>query len=156
LHPASPPKIDNRQIMHRRKFLAAATALPLALSASTDNGQPLTENRQLIELRTYEIKFLGSGKGVLMAYLNEALAPALKRLGCPTFRIMTELGTPIRMRTPTWLARISAPTKSTKLLPLTITPYPSTNQYLIAIPPSCYSPSRGCLRWPFPARKLVF
>jgi len=78
--------------MHRRKFLAATTALPLALSAATDNEQPMTESRQLIELRTYEIKFLGSGKGVLMKYLNEALAPALKRLGCPTFRIMTELG----------------------------------------------------------------
>lgn len=77
--------------MQRRKFLAAATALPLALSA-TSEAPGVAEERQLIELRTYEIKFGGSGQGVLMKYLNDVLGPALKRHGCPTFRIMKELG----------------------------------------------------------------
>jgi len=78
--------------MQRRKFLAAATTLPLTLSATSITGQPPAEDRQLIELHTYEIKFRGSGRGVLMKYLNEVLEPALKQLGCPTFRIMKELG----------------------------------------------------------------
>lgn len=78
--------------MKRRKFLAASTAvLPLALGAQPHYGKPLDE-RQLIELRTYEIKFGGSGQQILMDYLNEALQPALKRLGCPIFRIFKEMG----------------------------------------------------------------
>lgn len=78
--------------MQRRKFLAATTAaaLPFALGATPDN--PTAPERQLIELRTYEVKFRGSGRGVLMDYLNDALLPALKRHGVPTVRIMRELG----------------------------------------------------------------
>jgi len=79
--------------MQRRKFIAtAAAALPLGLTASSSPSTPLAGERQLIELRTYEMKFGGSGQGMLMSYLNDALAPALKRLGCPVFRIMKELG----------------------------------------------------------------
>jgi len=79
--------------MQRRKFIAAAAAaLPLGLGATSLSTISTAEERQLIELRTYEIKFGGSGQGVLMSYLNDALAPALKRLGCPVFRIMKELG----------------------------------------------------------------
>ena len=78
--------------MKRRKFLAAtAAALPLALGA-TASPEITADEQQLIELRTYEIKFGGSGQQVLLDYLNEALQPALKRLGCPTFRIFRELG----------------------------------------------------------------
>lgn len=78
--------------MQRRKFLATATtaAIPFALGATTTSSTD--EPRQLIELRTYEIKFRGSGQAVLMTYLNDALAPALKRIACPTFHIMKELG----------------------------------------------------------------
>jgi len=78
--------------MQRRKFLATATAaIPLALTATTAE-KSAAGDRQLIELRTYEIKFGGSGMGVLMSYLNDVLAPALKGLGCPAFRVMKELG----------------------------------------------------------------
>lgn len=78
--------------MQRRKFLAAATAaaLPLTLGASTT--PTADEPRHLIELRTYEIKFGGSGAGVLMDYLRNVYGPALARLGCPEPRIMKELG----------------------------------------------------------------
>ncbi|WP_020570759.1 NIPSNAP family protein [Neolewinella persica] len=79
--------------MQRRKFITtAAAALPLSLGAITTPSGSAAEERQLIELRTYEIKFGGSGQGVLMTYLKEVLEPALKRLGCPTFRVMKELG----------------------------------------------------------------
>lgn len=80
--------------MQRRKFLAAAgtAALPFALGANAlENTE---DSRQLIELRTYEIKFGGSGAGILMDYLNNAYGPALERLGCPKPRIMKELGNP--------------------------------------------------------------
>lgn len=78
--------------MQRRKFLAAATtaAIPLALGATS--GQSTADTRQLIELRTYEMKFGGSGQKVLMDYFNNAFFPALKRLGCPTIKVMKEMG----------------------------------------------------------------
>lgn len=79
--------------MQRRKFLTAAAAatLPLALGAMP-SSKSAADARQLIELRTYEIKFGGSGTGALMSYLKEALSPALERLGCPPLRIMKEMG----------------------------------------------------------------
>jgi hypothetical protein len=78
--------------MQRRKFLAAgAAALPLVLGAQSA-GQGAPDARQLIELRTYEIKFGGSGQSILLDYLNNALAPALKRLGCADFSLMKVLG----------------------------------------------------------------
>lgn len=78
--------------MQRRKFLAAATtaAIPLALGANA--SQTPADGRQLIELRTYEMKFGGSGQKVLMDYFNDVLFPALKRMGCPTLKVMKELG----------------------------------------------------------------
>jgi len=78
--------------MQRRKFIAAAAALPFT-AASASGNNPLAEgDRQLIELRTYEIKFGGSGKGRLLDYLLETLAPALRKTGCPTVKVMKELG----------------------------------------------------------------
>lgn len=79
--------------MQRRNFLAAgAAALPLILGASAETSGVGEANRQLIELRTYEVKFRGSGQTALLDYLNNALAPALKRLGCKDFKLMKELG----------------------------------------------------------------
>jgi len=79
--------------MQRRKFLAAASAaaLPLALGATAISGDAAA-GRDLIELRTYEITFGGSGAGVLMEYVTNALGPALERLGCPPPRMMREFG----------------------------------------------------------------
>jgi hypothetical protein len=78
--------------MQRRKFLAAATtaAIPFALGATPTPSTD--EPRHLIELRTYEIKFGGSGSGILMDYLKDVYSPAIERLGCPKPRIMKELG----------------------------------------------------------------
>ncbi len=79
--------------MQRRKFLAAgAAALPFALGASPLASNAAAADRQLLELRTYEIKFGGSGQALLIDYLNNALSPALQRLGCADFRTMKELG----------------------------------------------------------------
>ncbi len=79
--------------MQRRKFIAASVAaIPAALSATPASSSASADERQLIELRTYEIKFRGSGQQPLMTYLREALQPALKRLGCKDFRMMKVLG----------------------------------------------------------------
>ncbi|MBC6993873.1 NIPSNAP family protein [Neolewinella lacunae] len=79
--------------MQRRNFLAAsAAALPFALGASPLAPNTAAADRQLLELRTYEIKFGGSGQALLLDYLKNALAPALQRLGCADFRTMKELG----------------------------------------------------------------
>lgn len=79
--------------MQRRNFLAAgAAALPAMLGASPDASLADDAARQLIELRTYEIKFGGSGQSILLDYLNGALAPALKAIGCTDFHIMKEMG----------------------------------------------------------------
>lgn len=76
--------------MKRRKFLSAsAAAFPLALGAT---GATADTDRQLIELRTYEIKFGGSGQKILREYLEETLQPALQRQGCKDFLVMKELG----------------------------------------------------------------
>lgn len=77
--------------MKRRKFIAAATAaVPFALGAVP--AKRTEEGRDLIELRTYDIKFGGSGANILLEYLRDVYGPALQRLGCPKPRIMKELG----------------------------------------------------------------
>ena len=79
--------------MQRRKFLAAAAAaLPLTVATVNAADQRQEEARQLIELRTYEIKFGGSGTGTLLTYLKDVLTPALKRHGVPTVHVFKELG----------------------------------------------------------------
>ena len=78
--------------MQRRKFLAAAAALPLTVTAASPEQPSAAETRQLIELRTYEIKFGGSGKATLLTYLKEVLTPTLKRHGVPTVHIFQEMG----------------------------------------------------------------
>ncbi len=84
--------LKHNSIMQRRKFIAAAAALPFTAVAATANN-PLAEgDRQLIELRTYEIKFGGSGKGRLLDYLLEVLAPTLRRMGCPWVKVLKERG----------------------------------------------------------------
>ncbi len=79
--------------MQRRKFIAAAAAaLPLGLSAAPFPPSPAAGERQLIELRTYEIKFGGSGQRALREYLAQVLSPALEKLGCPAPKLLKELG----------------------------------------------------------------
>ena len=81
--------------MKRRKFLhstLAASALPLGYTVA--NQTTIKEEgveKELYELRTYEIKFRGNSK-LLLNYLKDALQPTLQRLGCGHFMLFEELG----------------------------------------------------------------
>tara|TARA_R110002167_G_scaffold65757_22_gene186061 strand:- start:146 stop:892 length:747 start_codon:yes stop_codon:yes gene_type:complete len=68
----------------------AAGALPLITYGNVrDNVQDM--EKELYEIRTYEMKF-GSKQQVLKGYLNNALGPALRRLGVKQFMLFGELG----------------------------------------------------------------
>lgn len=100
--------------MKRRKFVytaMAAGALPLTGIAN----QPLLqrEEKELYEIRTYEVKF-GADQKVLQNYLNDVLGPSLIRLGATAFKLFGELGN-------------SGPTKLYALIA-----YPSGEAYLKA------------------------
>ncbi|MEN0050499.1 MAG: NIPSNAP family containing protein, partial [Bacteroidota bacterium] len=79
--------------MQRRKFILsslAASALPLAsVEAKTDT--PSIEEKELYEIRTYEMRFRGSSN-LLTNFLNNALQPAMKRIGVNHFHIFSEIG----------------------------------------------------------------
>lgn len=82
--------------MKRRKFIAsaaAASALPLSCAASAKAiaGKETAEEKELYEIRTYEIKFRGNQK-LLISYLKEALKPALMRAGANHFMLLEETG----------------------------------------------------------------
>lgn len=79
--------------MKRRKFInttLAASTLPLGCAASKLSNSEQIE-KELYELRTYEIKFGGNSK-LLLSYLKEVLQPALKRVGVNHFMLFEELG----------------------------------------------------------------
>jgi hypothetical protein len=85
--------------MKRRKFIqstalasAVATALPFSKVASQE--MPFINSvseKELYELRTYEIKFGGNQK-LLVDYLKDVFQPALKRIGVNHFILFKELG----------------------------------------------------------------
>lgn len=81
--------------MQRRKFIttaAAASALPLSYAASSQilaDGKP-TPEKELYEVRTYELKFGGNQK-LLLSYLKDALKPAMMRAGANHFMILEEV-----------------------------------------------------------------
>lgn len=81
--------------MKRRKFLntsLAASAIPLtAVAGNTDQNSNFAMDKELIEIRTYEMRFRGNA-GKLIAYLNEVLKPALERKGITNFLLMDEMG----------------------------------------------------------------
>ncbi|MDX2301803.1 MAG: NIPSNAP family protein [Microscillaceae bacterium] len=77
--------------MKRRKFVQAtalASTLPLAALAGQQN---LLADKELYELRTYEIKF-GGNQNMLVEYLKNVYQPALKRLGVNHFMLFNEYG----------------------------------------------------------------
>jgi hypothetical protein len=84
--------------MKRRKFLKstiAATAVSTVFTFSQASGMamplmPIAE-KEMYELRTYEIKFGGNQK-LLIDYLKNVLQPALKRAGVNHFMLFKELG----------------------------------------------------------------
>ena len=76
--------------MKRRKFIASATALsalPLGMAASGLSA-PLVD-REVYELREYEIKF--GGEGNLHKYLQHALIPSLNRHGVKNVGVFKEM-----------------------------------------------------------------
>jgi len=81
--------------MQRRKFIttaAAASALPLSCAASSQViGKDTTaEEKELYEFRTYELKFGGNQK-MLLAYLKNALKPAMMRVGANHFMLFEQV-----------------------------------------------------------------
>ena len=79
--------------MKRRKFIQSsivASTIPLAASGKRNDS---TEDlqKELYELRTYELKFAGYHQ-LLIDYLKTALQPALKKIGVNHFMLFEELG----------------------------------------------------------------
>ena len=101
--------------MKRRKFLYSTMAAGAALPLTSFANQPTQEKKEkeLYEIRTYEMKF-GASQQVLQSYLNDVLAPSLMRMGATTFKLFSELGN-------------SAPTKIYALIA-----YPNSEVYLKA------------------------
>ncbi len=105
--------------MKRRKFIqstvlasAVASVLPISGVASQKNPSlNLLSEKELYELRTYEIRFGGNQK-LLIDYLQKIYQPALKRIGVNHFMLFKELGD-------------SNPTKLRVLIS-----YPNTSVYL--------------------------
>ena len=80
--------------MKRRKFIqstVAASALPLTYAVGNSTQRSSLDEKELYEIRTYEIKFGGNAK-LLLDYLKNALHPALKRAGINQFMLFNELG----------------------------------------------------------------
>ncbi len=81
--------------MQRRKFIttaAAASALPLSCAASSQiiGKDAIAEEKELYEFRTYELKFGGDQK-MLLAYLKNALKPAMMRAGANHFMLFEQV-----------------------------------------------------------------
>ena len=66
------------------------TAL-FALVLSTVNAQFNPNEKELVELRTYEVK-TGAKMTVLIDYLNQVLAPTLKEKGAREIALFKEVG----------------------------------------------------------------
>ncbi len=79
--------------MKRRKFIyatAAASTIPLGYSAAKSSNLNIAD-KELYEIRTYEMRF-GGNANALLSYLNDALAPALRRKGVNHFMLFDEYG----------------------------------------------------------------
>ena len=81
--------------MERRKFVKstlAASAVPMSVaSISAGSDRAWADDRELYEIRTYDMKFGGNGK-LLISYLKDALKPALMRVGVNHLMLFEELG----------------------------------------------------------------
>lgn len=85
--------------MKRRKFIqstvfTSAVASVLPFSHAVSQEIPIKESeseKELYELRTYEIKF-GGNKKLLIDYLYKVFEPGLKRIGVNHFMVFEELG----------------------------------------------------------------
>lgn len=75
--------------MKRREFIAASSVLGLSEGASVWAKAPAAE-KEVYEWRAYELKMGGMGR--LEGYLQNALIPALNRLGVTKIGVFKELG----------------------------------------------------------------
>ena len=71
--------------------LAAAAAIPISHVAASNAAIGAEKEKELYEIRTYELKFGGNAK-LLINYLKEALQPALTRAGSNQFMLFDEVG----------------------------------------------------------------
>ena len=79
--------------MQRRKFIQsslAASTLPL-VSVGAKANNSIVKEKELYEIRTYEMRFRGSLK-LLNDYLKNTLQPAMKEAGINHFHLFSELG----------------------------------------------------------------
>ena len=80
--------------MKRRKFVyatAAAAGMPFLSGASSLSNAGYQGQRDLYELRVYEMKFRAN-RGLLENYLTQTLRPALEENGLSNFTLMEEIG----------------------------------------------------------------
>ena len=85
--------MKRRQFLNTTTTIAAAAAIPISYAAKTVSNTNTIEEKEkeLYEIRTYELKFGGNAK-LLINYLKEALQPALKRAGSNRFMLFDEIG----------------------------------------------------------------
>ncbi|HLK97523.1 MAG TPA: NIPSNAP family protein [Hymenobacter sp.] len=78
--------------MKRRQFVSASLLAGATLAtADAKSAQPAPKQKELYELRTYELRF-GSPQSNLENYLKDALIPALNRQGVRTVGVFREMG----------------------------------------------------------------
>ncbi len=77
--------------MKRRKFITTSSLLSLgAISSAAATQSGKKEDKEVYELRSYELK--SGGMGRLETYLQTALIPALNRLGAGKIGVFKEVG----------------------------------------------------------------
>ena len=80
--------------MKRRKFLESGTGLAATMPFVSQHkfvaDQAAMDDKELYELRTYELRF-GGNLDMLTTYLKNALAPAMKRAGANHFMIFRDI-----------------------------------------------------------------
>lgn len=77
--------------MKRRKFIAASSMLGLSSVSSVLAAESAPKaDKEVYELRSYELKMGGMGR--LEAYLQNALIPAMNRLGVTKIGVFKEVG----------------------------------------------------------------
>ncbi len=83
--------MKRRQFLNKTTTIAAAAAIPISCAATSQTSVAEEKEKELYEIRTYELRFGGNVK-LLINYLKEALQPALKRAGSNRFLLFDEVG----------------------------------------------------------------
>lgn len=83
--------MKRRQFLNSATTLAATAAIPISCAATSKANIVEEKEKELYEIRMYELKFGGNAK-LLITYLKEAMQPALKRAGSNQFMLFDEVG----------------------------------------------------------------